>query len=286
MYRSLIILISFYITTFVSINLFARDGLNGSIGIKTIYAKDEQIQQNYFKPFAAIGWSGSSFEIKGTYYRWFSYTITNELLNTREININQPVLSLSVYPLELIDLDFSVSYYTGDFSFKAYRLFGGLTINLEKTELAFDYSYKADEYDFGGAIEKINQNISTELSVNFTGSASWDISYSYENIDYTTYGYIYNKHSARTGFVYLVSRNFFILGGIAGSVDSYDIASAIADAGFTVKIYDHIKLGAMYIFTEEFYKTTSTGSGPGSNSSSSISTQSVHSGSFFVTLYF
>lgn len=271
---------------FTSINLSAENGFTGSIGIKTIYAKDENIQQNYFKPFAAFGWSDSLFEIKGNYYRWVSFAISDVQLNTKEINIHQPEIAVSLCPVDFIDIDLSYSYFSGEASFKGYRLFSGFTLNFSKADFTADYSFKKDQYDFTGIVEKKIQNINTELSISITDSASFDISYGFENIDYRTYGYLFSKHTARTGFVYLLSRRFFILGGVGTSIDSYDVASAMADAGFTVKIYDHIKLGAIYLFTEEFSRVTSSGSGSGSKSETTIKTESIHSGSFSVTLYF
>lgn len=274
------------LTLFLSTSLlYAKEGFNATGGIRLIYAEDENVLQNYYKPFAGIGWSDDFFDVNASYYRWISYSVTDELLNTKEIGIHQPGLELSICPGDMISLDLGYSYFTGDSLYTAHRIEGGLLLDLERTDLSFDYSYKVSEYDFGINIETSSHNAAAELSFNITDSLSWDIAYDYERIDYTTYGYLYNKHTVRGGLLYIISQDCFILGGISAGVDNNDVVSAMADAGFTLKLYDHLKLGAIYMFTAEFSeKTVSGGGGPGS-STTSIVADASHTGSISVSLY-
>lgn len=268
-------------------SLYAEDGLNASAGMKFIYAKDENVLQEYYKPFAVIGWSDEFFDINASYYRWMSYSVTDELLNTKEVDINQPELEVSVYPLDLLSIDLGYSFYSGDSSYRAQRIAAGLMLDFETTSLSLDYSYKPTEYEFGVIIKNLSQNAAVELSMDITDSLSWDLGYDYEWTDYKTYGYTYGKHTARTGLLYIISLDCFLMGGLSGSADSSDVVSATLDAGITIKLFDHIKIGAIYVFTAEFSEITTSGSsgGGGSTTSSSIDTSITHTGSLSVSLY-
>lgn len=280
-----ILIAALMLTAFLSTSLlYAKEGLNATGGIKIIYAEDENVLQKYFKPFAVAGWSGDLFDVNASYYRWISYTVTDELLNTREIDIHQPGIEVSLYPGDITSLDLGYSYFTGDSSYTAHRLEAGLMFDLEKSDISFDYSMKSCRYDFGATIENISQNAAAELSFDISESLSWDLAYDYERTGYTSYGYIYNKHTVRGGLLYIMSQDCFILGGISGSVDSNDVAGAMADAGLTLKLYDHVKLAAIYMLTMEFVENTVSGGGPGS-SASSIDTSVVHTGSISISLF-
>lgn len=281
-----ILIIITMLTSLLSTSLlYAKEGLNATGGIKLIYAEDENVLQKYYKPFAGVGWSDDIYEINVSYCRWISYAVTDELLNTKEIGIHQPGLEVSLCPAEIISLDMGYSYFTGDSSYTAHRFEGGLLFDLQTTDISFDYSWKRCRYDFGISIENTSQNAAAELSFDITDSLSWDIAYDYERTDYKTYGYIYNKHTVRGGLVYVMSANCFILGGISGSADSSDVTSAMADAGFTLKLYDHVKIGTIYMFTADFSEKTVSGSGGPGSSTTSIETDVSHTGSISISLY-
>lgn len=264
--------------------LYAKEGLNATGGIKLIYAEDENVLQKYFKPFVAAGWSDDLFDVNASYYRWISYTVTDELLNTREIDIHQPGIDVALYPCEITSLELGYSYFTGASSYTAHRLEAGLMFDLEKSDISFDYSLKKGRYDFGITIENVSQDAGAEFSFDISESLSWDIAYNYERTDYKSYGYIYNKHTVRGGLLYIMSQGCFFLGGISGSVDSNDVASVMGDAGLTLKLYDHVKLGAIYMLTMEFVENTASGGGPGS-SATSVETSIIHTGSVSISLY-
>ncbi len=264
--------------------LYAKDKFNATGGIKLVYAEDENVLQKYFKPFASIGWSDDLFDVNASYYRWISYSITDELFNTREIDIHQPGLDLSFYPGNITSIDLGYSYFKGDSSYTAHRVEAGFLLDLETIDISFDYSYKSTMYDFGVNIENTSQNGAVELSFDLSDTLSWDIAYDYDRTDYKTFDYIYDKHTFRGGLLYIMSQDCFILGGLSGSVDSSDIISAVADVGFTIKLYDHVKLGAIYMFTVEFSEKTVSGGGPGS-STTTIEADANHTGSVSVSLY-
>ncbi|HQO39822.1 MAG TPA: hypothetical protein PK986_05070 [Spirochaetota bacterium] len=280
-----ILIVAAVLTAFLSTSLlYAKDGLNAGGGFKFIYAEDENVLQKYFKPFAYAGWADDFFDVNASYYRWISYSITDELLDTREIDIHQPGLGLSFYPGDVTSVDIGYSYFTGDSSYRAHRFEAGLMLDLEKSDISFDYSFKKNMYDFVINIENIIQNAAAELSFDINDSISWDLAYDYDRTDYKTFGYIYDKHTVRTGLLYIKSKNCFILGGISGSADSSNVASFMADAGFTLKLYDHVKLAAIYMLTLEFVKNTVSGGGPGS-STSAIDTSVINTGSISISLY-
>jgi hypothetical protein len=282
--RRILIMITM-LTAFISTSqLYAKEGLNAGGGIKLVYADDENVLQKYIKPFAFIGWSDDLFDVNASYYRWISYSITDELYNTSEIDIHQPGLNLTLYPGDTASFDLGYSYFTGDSSYTAHRLEGGVMFDFEKSDVSFDYSWKATRYNFIITIENTTQNAAAELSFDINDSLSWDIAYDYDRTDYETYGYVYDKHTVRGGLLYIMSKDCFILGGLSGSVDSSDVISAMADAGFTIKFYDHVKLGAIYMFTAEFVENTVSGGGPGS-SSTSIDASIIHTGSISFSLF-
>ena len=156
--------------------------------------------------------------------------------------------------------------------------------DLEKSDISFDYSFKNSMYDFVVTIENTTHNAGAELSFDISDSLSWDMAYNYDRTDYKTFGYIYDKHTVRGGLLYIMSKDCFILGGISGSMDSSEVAGVMADAGITLKMYDHVKASAIYMFTAEFLERTVSGGGPGS-STTSIETDLSHTGSVSISLY-
>lgn len=275
-----------FFSFFATVPLYAVEGLNASAGFKYIYSKDENVLQDYYKIFSGAGWSGDLFDTNAAYYRWISYSVTDQLLNTKEIGIHQPEFEISVNPGDIISLDLGYSFFTGDSSYTAHRYSSGLLLDFEKTDLSVDYSFKECEYEFGAVIRNLSHNAGAELSLDITDDLSWDVAYNYERTDYRAYGYVYNKHTGRIGLLYIISVNCFIMGGVSGSRDSSDVVSAMADAGLTVKLYDHVKLGAIYMFTAEFYRsTTSETAGPGSKSETSLEADVNHTGSISISLY-
>lgn len=271
--------------------LKAKEGFNAEAGLKIIYAKDENILQNYYKPFAVTGWSADYYDVYVSYNRWLSYAVTDELLNTMEINIHQPGIEATLYTGDIVSIDAGYSYFSGDSSYKANRFDGGILIDLEKTDISADFSYKDTTYDFPGEIHNISSSAGAELSFDINSKASWDISYEFSRTDYSTFGYVYRKHTLRTGIVYISSVNLFFMGGLSGSADSADVVSAMFDAGITFRVLDHVKVSGIYMFTADFKETESVVSGGGSgggtsSTSSTIESDVSHTGSISVSLYY
>jgi len=263
--------------------LGAKEGLNADAGFRIIYAEDENVLQNYYRVFAGAGWSSEYYNVKVSYDRWISYAVTDELLNTLEINIHQPELSVTLYPSDELSIDAAYSCFSGDSSYAAHRVDGGVFVDMEDYDFAADLSYKDTRYDFPAEINNSSLAAGVELSFDINDRASWDFSYEYTRTDYSTFGNIYAKHTLRTGFVYISSINLFFMGGLSGGADSSDVFSLMADAGITVKLYDHVRLSGIYMFTADFYETSTGGGGP--SSGSTISSDISHTGSVSVSLY-
>ncbi len=262
----------------------AKDGIYGSAGSKFIYSKDESISQTYYKPFTVIGWQGNIFDISVSYYRWISYSITDALLNSNEININQPGADLTIYAGDIFSISGGYSYMSGESSYAAHKATGEIMLDFETIDITADSSIKNTEYDFNGIIKNTSITAGGEISFDINDNFSWDIGYQREFTDYKTYGYTYSKNSGRIGIIAAPDKNLFFMSGVTGGSDSDDIITAAFDAGLTVKIFEHLKLSAAYMLTADFISST-TSSKKGS-STTSTDTQISHTGNISVSLYF
>jgi len=270
----------------------AKDGVQGSAGFKMIFSEDEDVSQHYYKPFVKFGWSGEYIDISASYNRWISYTITDALYNEREIDINQPGADLSVYAGDIFSISGGYSYMTGSSSYTAHKYTGDIMLDFESFDISADASLKNAEYEFNGTIKNSYVTAGGEISFNTAERLSWDISYLYEYTDYKTYGYTYTKNSGRLGIVAVPLDILYFIGGVAGGKDSDDIKSAALDAGFTLKLYSHVKISAAYMLTAEFITSDSTSvrSGRRGTSTTSTSTKTEldysHTGNIGASLYF
>lgn len=267
---------------------FALEGIledmYGSAGFKVIYSKDEDVLQNYYKLFAVLGWQNDLVNISTSYFRWMSYSVTDELLNTKDIDINQPGIEVTVYAGEMISFSGEYSLMTGDSSYMAHEITGEIVIDLENIDISAYSSYKNTEYKYSGTINNSDVTAGGEISFDITDNLSWDIGYQYENTEYKTFGYTYTKNSGRIGIVAFPLKNIFFLTGITGGIDSGDVISADFDAGFTIKLYEHCRISVSYMLTGEFSSTSS--SGERGRSSTSAKTEVSHTGNISTSFYF
>ena len=282
--RKTAVLFSLLILFISAMRLYARDGINANAGFKIIYAKDENVLQNYYRAFAGAGWSDDYFDVYASYNRWISYSVTDELLNTMDVNIHQPALELAVYLSDSVSLDAGYSFFSGDSSYSAQMVEGGFLLDLEDSDISADFMYKDTHYYFAGDICNSSFSAGAELSVDINDKASWDIAYEFTRTDYSTFGNVYTRHTLRAGLVFISSVNCFVMGGFSGSADSANVVSAMFDAGLTVKLYDHVKLSGIYMFTADFYQS-SAASGGGPSAGSAIESEISHTGSISVSLY-
>lgn len=286
------IIIAAGLTAASIITAAAENGVNGSSGFKMIYSEDEDVSQKYYKPFAVIGWSGEAFDISASYYRWISYSISDELFNTREIGINQPGADITIFAGNVLSISGGYSYLNGNSSYTAHKVTGEIVLDFEGIDISADSSMKNTEYDFNGTIKNSAFTAGGEISFDITDSFSWDIGYQHEYTDYKTYGYIYTKNSGRIGILGAPAENFFCIGGITGSSDSDGVRSAAFDAGITLKLFRHLKLSGAYMFTAEFINLDELSSSSGRRKSSTTSVSSstetriLHTGNIAVSLYF
>lgn len=270
----------------------AQDGVYGSAGSRVIFSEDEEVSQHYYKPFAKLGWSGDLIDISASYYRWISYSITDALYNTKEININQPGADITVFAGDIFSISGGYSYMGGSSSYIAHRYTGEILLDFERIDISADSSLKKVEYDFNGTIKNSYVTAGGEMSFDITESFSWDIGYLHEYTDYKTYGYTYVKNSGRIGLVAAPVANLYLLGGLTGGRDSDSVNTAAFDAGFTLKLFEHLKLSASYMFTADFISSGSTSTSGGRRGSSTTSsatstdTEISHTGNISVSLYF
>lgn len=269
-------------------NADAADGIYGSAGVRSIYSEDEQSVQQYYKPFASIGWQNDAVDINASYNRWISYTITDELYNSSEIDLNQAIINITYYAGDMFSFSGGYSLYAGESSYSAYKVNGEATLYLDDMDICLDGSIKNTDYDFNGSISNSAITGGSEISFDITDNFSWDLGYQYEYTDYKTYGYTYARNSLRAGVAASPLSNIFLLGGITTARDSDDIISAALDAGLTLKLYDHIKVSAAYMLTAEYSSSgsiTKSGGG-GGTSSTTASVEISHTGSIAISLYF
>lgn len=268
---------------------YAADGIYGSAGLRLIYSEDENVSQDYYKAFTSMGWQNDMIDLSASYNRLISYTISDELYNNMEININQPGVELTIYAGDLFSLSGGYSYLSGDASYSAHKFSGDIVLYLDIIDISIDSSVKNTEYDFNGTIENSAVTAGAEISFDITDNLSWDLGYLYEYTDYITYGYTYTKNSIRAGIVTVPVSNLFLIFGASGGRDSDKISSASFDAGLTLKLLKHVKLSAAYMFTADFINSeslSSSGGKRGSSSSSSTNTEISHTGNVAVSLYF
>lgn len=268
----------------------AKDGMYGEAGLKVIYSKDEEVSQHYYKPFGRIGWSGDYIDISASYYRSIDYSITDADFNKREINIDQPGADITIYAGDIFNILCGYSFLSGDSSYTAHRYTGEVLLDFDSFDITVDSSLKNAEYEFNGKIKNSYITGGAEISIDVTESFSWDIGYLHEYTDYKTYGYIYSKNSMRIGIVAAPAKSFYFMSGITGGNDSDNIKSAAFDAGFSVKLPEHLKISAAYMCTAEFITSDSSsvtgGRRGGASSTSSIETDISHTGNISVSLYF
>jgi len=274
---------------FLALPAAAQDGIYGSAGFRVIFSEDEDVSQHYYKPFARMGWSGEYFDISASYYRWMSYTVTDALYNEREIDLNQPGADLTIYAGDILSVSGGYSYISGSSSYTAHKYSGEIILDFESIDISADSSFKNTEYEFNGTIKNSYFTAGGEVSFDVTESFSWDAGYLYEKTDYKTYGYIYTKNSGRLGIVLSPMEKLYFLGGITGGKDSDNIKSAAFDAGFSLKLFKHLKLSAAYMLTAEFISSgsSSTSSGRrGTSTTTTTETEFSHTGNIAVSLYF
>jgi len=262
----------------------AKDGIYGSAGSKIIYSKDENISQNYYKPFAVIGWQGNIVDISASYYRWISYSVTDVLLNSREIDINQPGAEFTIFAGDIFSISGGYSYMSGESSYTAHRITGEVVLDFESMDITVDSTYKTTDYDFNGITKNNAITAGGEVSFDITDNFSWDIGYQHEYTDYKTYGYTYSKDSGRIGILASPMKNLFFLSGVTCGSDTNDVITAAFDAGLTIKLFEHLKLSAAYMLTADFINSTSSSKKGGSNTS--VDNQVSHTGNISVSLYF
>jgi len=268
---------------------YAADGIYGSTGLRAIYSEDEDVSQSYYKAFTSIGWQSDVIDLSASYNRWINYSISDELYNSREISIDQPGAELTVYAGDLFSFSGGYSYMSGDSSYSAHKFSGDIVLYLDSIDISVDSSFKNTEYNFNGKIENSAFTAGGDISFNITDSFSWDLGYLYEYTDYITYGYTYPKNSIRAGIVTVPVSNLFLMFGASGGSDSDKVSSASFDAGLTLKLFEHVKLSAAYMFTADFISSESLSSSGGrrsSSSSSSTDTEISHTGNVAVSLYF
>ena len=272
-----------------SASSYAADGIYGSAGLRTIYSEDEDVSQSYYKAFTSIGWQSDVIDLSASYNRWIRYSISDELYNSREISIDQPGADLTIYAGDLFSFSGGYSYLSGDSSYSAHKVSGEAVLYLEEIDISIDSTLKNTEYNFNGIIKNSSITAGGDISFNITDSFSWDLGYLYEYTDYITYGYIYTKNSIRAGILTVPVKNLFLMFGAAGGSDSDKVLTASFDAGLTLKLFEHVKLSAAYMFTADFISSDSLSTSGGKRSSSSSSTTDTeisHTGNIAVSLYF
>ena len=266
----------------------AKEGIYGSAGISLIKSKDDNIDQQYYKPFAVTGWAGTFIDISASYYRWESYSVTDELFNTREISINQPGADITVYAGDILSISGGYSYFKGESSYTAHKMSGEIVLDFDGMEISVDSSVKNIVYDFSGTIKKSAIAAGGEISFDITDTISWDLGYLHEYTDYKTYRYTYTKNSVRIGIVAMPERNLFFLCGITGGSDSDDVNFTAFDAGLSLKLFEHLKLMGAYMLTADFISsdTTVTGKKGSTTTRTSTETEINHTGYISASVYF
>ena len=281
MKTGIIHLITAVLVVIPALSSAAKDGIYGSAGLSLVKSKDDNISQQYYRPFAVIGWSDYAVDVSASYSRWISYTITDAVYDTREIDISQPGAGVTVYAGDMLSLSGGYSYFSGESSYTAHKITGELSLDFEKVEISLESSRKATEYDFNGTVKITGFSTGGEISIDVTDTVSCDLGYRHDSTDYETYGYTYTKNSVRLGMVSMPEKNLFFLCGISGGNDSDNIPFAALDAGLTVKLFDHLKLSAAYMLTAEFISGESVRRGK-MGSSSTVTTTTTD---FFSTGY-
>jgi hypothetical protein len=206
-----------------------------------------------------------------------------------EIDINQPGVEITFYAGDLLSLSGGYSYMSGDASYSAHKYSADIVLYLDSIDISADSSVKNTEYNFNGKIENSAVTAGGEISFNITDSFSWDLGFLYEYTDYKTYGYTYTKNSIRAGILAVPFSNLFMIFGVSGGRDSDKVSTASFDAALTLKLFEHVKLSAAYMFTADFISSeslSSSGGKRGSSSSTSTDTLISHTGNVAVSLYF
>ncbi len=219
-----------------------------SIRAKGVHSSGISDANTYYKAFAGAGYDFNFLMISTEISRYFNYQTTDGLGSYDNINYNEAMLSADLTPLEWFSLNIEGRYSIGDSEYSGTGYAAGLILDFDIISLLADAALAEYEYDFdGNMINFNNQDYSFEIDFSVSESLSFDAGILYNNVIFEE-DYEYSKYTGRIGTMFETFENlFFTAGGSAGK-DSEDYNIWGFDAGFSWRIFDCIKLMALYSY--------------------------------------
>ncbi len=241
-------------------------------GARGTYSSGLTEDNLYGRYFIQTGYSGPFMELSlnGTFYQ--HYQLTDGAGTYEYINFTQGAGELRLYPFEILELAGAFRYSGGNLAYKAVEYSFEAELSSDPIGITGGYSRKSEEYAFNGVSYKNEYtNITIEFRYEFTDFSGVDAEYTrastcFENVDTE-----YVKNTGRLGGHFRIFNSLLVLAGASCGTDSADYLIYGADAGFTWKLFDHIKITSIAGYT--YYQapvsstSTSTGGGHGTGSS-------------------
>jgi hypothetical protein len=225
----------------------------------------------YGRYFIQAGYSGSFVELalNGTFYQ--HYQLTDGAGTYEYINFTQGTGELRLFPFEVLELAGAFRYSDGGLSYKAAEYSFEAELSPDPIGITGGYSRKSEEYAFNGVSYKNEYaTITIEFRYEFTDFSGADAEYTRSSTRFENVDIEYVKNTGRLGGHSRMFNSLLFLAGASCGTDSADYMIYGADAGFTLKLFDHIKLTAVAAYT--YYQapaaSSSTGGGHGTGSSS------------------
>jgi hypothetical protein len=239
------------------------------------------------QPFAEFRYTRKYFRIKTNASGILDYQIPDGLGKFKKIKLVQPRASLSLYPHEIIELSGDYLYSSSrDLDFKNHDFTGGLFLNFEKFSVGGTFNMRNTVYDFSPNLhETISEivlkdyfnlgqpwfpfwiktkhssdyNFGGELNIYITEKLGIDLGYERRlNRFWHGYGRIktlpaifrYAQDTGRLGMNFEPVRQLTISLGMTAGRDSVDYDIIGGDIGFTLKLFERVKISAGYNVTD------------------------------------
>lgn len=225
--------------------------LHLTIGGKGYYNSGGSPTYTYYKPFAELELTTSYFFMKGAYYRYIGYQITDGSGNYEYIGFNQYGGELGLTPLKWLEISGSYLFSQGEFQYKAHEYAGELVLDFDIVTITGSYDHKLEEYYFSKVVGYTNTNTDIYngvVAVNPNDQFSIEGSYQYSNAFFVQLDENYYKHMGRLGTTILPVKQFSITLGVDAGEDSARYRLYGGDIGFSLKFFGMLKFMAAYTY--------------------------------------
>ncbi|MBN1498084.1 MAG: hypothetical protein JXA07_15030 [Spirochaetes bacterium] len=258
------------------------------IGISGGYSTGMSVSNFYYRPFANLYLRNRYVKFTAGISRYQNLLITNGYGIFERVNVTQPKLALSLYPLEVIELYGEYRFSCGDPShyYRGHEGTAGFLLDFDPVTIDASINirnivYRFKTFDWQSAFTLLFSSIShsghvtsyylintndlkylDDISAAVTCSwfvidtTSIDATYYYMNSVFRYPKDSYNVHTGRIGVYSDVWKYISLYGGISLGIDSEQYLIASGDLGISFNILEHASLSFTYM--PGYYKSRET----------------------------